>query len=251
MTDTNQNGAEGRKEEADFTPNRFRKTKHTKKRKNHKRNRKHKKREYVRLLDTTVNKVRLETDRAIKEAMDLMNNTDVRPMNLMQTTKIELPNLCKGRLQTGENIVIAQRAQNLTNCWCQASNSTDTSGISYLSLPYLNVQQFGDFFVCAGQSSGYKQTDGDKNGKFINLEDVKEYPEALFNAVIGKHISGTPINWLRFWIYLCSSGEEVDEAKWKANERTDPQKIGNETYLQIFDESMKKSVELAIKQELS
>jgi len=83
MTDTNQNGAEGRKEEADFTPNRFRKTKHTKKRKNHKRNRKHKKREYVRLLDTTVNKVRLETDRAIKEAMDLMNNTDVRPMNLM------------------------------------------------------------------------------------------------------------------------------------------------------------------------
>jgi len=27
----------------------------------------------------------------------------------------------------------------MTDCWCMASNKTDTSGISYLSLPYLNV----------------------------------------------------------------------------------------------------------------
>jgi len=45
-------------------------------------------------------------------------------------------------------------------------------------------------------------------------------------------VIGTTINWLRFWwVYLCSSGEEVDEPKWKATERTDQYKMGNETYL--------------------
>ena len=48
----------------------------------------------------------------------------------------------------------------MTDCWCMASNKTDTSGISYLSLPYLNVTQFGDFFICAGIASGYKDVDG-------------------------------------------------------------------------------------------
>jgi len=34
-------------------------------------------------LNSVDNKVRLETDRAIKEAMNLMRNGDVRPVNLM------------------------------------------------------------------------------------------------------------------------------------------------------------------------
>lgn len=148
---------------------RLRKTKHSKK-KNNKKHKKHSKKEYVRVLDAANDKVRLETDRAIKEVMDSMNNTDVRPMNLMQTTKIELPNMCKKALDKGESVVIASRAQNLTDCWCRASESADTSQITYLNLPYLNVQQFGEFFICASLASGYKETDGQKNGKFINIE---------------------------------------------------------------------------------
>ena len=119
MTNTSQNGAEGRKEEADFTPNRFRKTKHSSKKKAHKKNhrrnhknrqknaKKNKKKDYKQFLNSVDNKVRLETDRAIKEAMNLMRNGDVRPVNLMQTSKIELPNICKNRLDSGENIVVA------------------------------------------------------------------------------------------------------------------------------------------------
>lgn len=153
MTDKEQNGAKNRADQPDFvadagtatTPDitsrklkRLRKAKHSKK-KNNKKHKKHKK-EYVRVLDSANDKVRLETDRAIKEAMKLMNNTDVRPMNLMQTTKIELPNMCKKALDKGESVSIASRAQNLTDCWCRASESADTSQITYLSLPYLNVQ---------------------------------------------------------------------------------------------------------------
>jgi len=76
---------------------------------------------------------------------------------------------------------------------------------------------------------------------------VKEYPEALFNVVKGKHIPGVPMSWLRFWVYLCSNGEEMKDEMWKATEKSDPAKVGNETYITMFDDIMKKNVDLAIK----
>ena len=65
----------------------------------------------------------------------------------------------------------------------------------------------------------------------------------------GKHIPGTPMSWLRFWVYLCTDGGDVKESVWKATEKTDPAKVGNQTYVTMFDEMMKKNIELAIKQD--
>lgn len=38
-----------------------------------------------------------------------------------------------------------------------------------------------------------------------------ESPQALFNVVMGKHTPGVPINWLKFWVFIClESDYEVD-----------------------------------------
>lgn len=39
---------------------------------------------------------------------------------------------------------------------------------------------------------------------------------------MGKHLPGTPVNWLKFWVYLCKGADLTEDSVWKANKKTNP-----------------------------
>lgn len=54
---------------------------------------------------------------------------------------------------------------------------------------------------------------------YISPAEAKASPQALFNVVMGKHIPGMPISWLKFWVFVClSSDYEVPDYVWKVVE---------------------------------
>ena len=73
--------------------------------------------------------------------------------------------------------------------------------------------QFAEFFDCA-QNYSTLHMEGTED-KYIQSEDIKKNPQALFNVVMGKHMIGTPISNLRFWVYVCKNGKTVDDGIWK------------------------------------
>lgn len=77
----------------------------------------------------------------------------------------------------------------------------------------------------------------------ISPEEATSQPQALFNVVMGKHIPGVPISWLKFWVFVClSSDYEVPEYVWKVVE-------GEATYTDEltpeYTEKMKKLIDNA------
>ena len=69
-----------------------------------------------------------------------------------------------------------------------------------------------------------------------------EYPEALFNFVMGRHLPGQPISWLRFALFICKEGGTFPENEYLLQ----PDEEGySETVTDEYKEKIKKMKELA------
>lgn len=73
-----------------------------------------------------------------------------------------------------------------------------------------------------------------------------EYPEALYNFVMGKHPPGQPISWLRFALFICKEGGRFAEQDFMALPGEDGY---SDTVTDEYKERMKKLVELVKKQQ--
>lgn len=49
--------------------------------------------------------------------------------------------------------VLSTRTPDYLHCWMNASEVTDFTGMTYLDLPYLQVEQFANFYACAEKQS--------------------------------------------------------------------------------------------------
>lgn len=70
--------------------------------------------------------------------------------------------------------------------------------------------------MCASNKAlqSYK-TDQDKDKtKYIQDEDIKKYPEALFAFVFGKRPLGMPVSFLRFMVFICAEGGLIEKEQW-------------------------------------
>lgn len=74
-------------------------------------------------------------------------------MNLFNVRKMELPNICQAQLNSVEMAVLSTRTPDYLHCWMNASEVTDFTGMTYLDLPYLQVEQFANFYACAEKQS--------------------------------------------------------------------------------------------------
>jgi len=79
--------------------------------------------------------------------------------------------------------------------------------------------------------------------EYISPAEAEAAPQALFNVVMGKHIPGVPISWLKFWVFVClDSDYEVPDYIWKVTE-------GDATYTDElspeYTEKMKKLIDNA------
>lgn len=68
-----------------------------------------------------------------------------------------------------------------------------------------------------------------------------QYPEALYNFVMGKHLPTQPISWLKFALFICKEGGTFPEQDYLIQ----PGEQGySETLTDEYKEKMKKMVEL-------
>lgn len=109
--------------------------------------------------------------------------------------------------------------------------------MTYLDLPYLSVDQFAQFYSCAEKLSTVEAA---KN-EYISPQEALDSPQALFNVVMGKHIPGVPISWLKFWVFVCiDTNYGVPDYVWKVVE-------GEPTYSKVltpeYTEKMKKLID--------
>lgn len=163
------------------------------------------------------------------------NGRDIRRINIFNTKKLELPVLCKKTLDEEEMVKMSQKATNMSFCWINASGSDNFGKFTYLDLPYLNPEEFAEFYICATKRSGNnaKQTsttfndatnanmvdkEDEASNKYITIEQITKYPEALYQFVMGRHPVGMPISWLRFMIYICQEGGTYDKNLYIAQE---------------------------------
>jgi len=99
--------------------------------------------------------VKKATDKYLAEAIKLMGNgRDIRRINIFNTKKLELPVLCKKTLDEEEMVKMSQKATNMSFCWINASGSDNFGKFTYLDLPYLNPEEFAEFYICATKRSG-------------------------------------------------------------------------------------------------
>jgi len=62
------------------------------------------------------------------------------------------------------------------------------------------------------------KSDDTAENKYIKVEDITKYPEALYQFIMGRHPIGMPISWLRFMVYICSAGGKYSEYIYMAQQ---------------------------------
>lgn len=155
----------------------------------------------------------------LKKKVDLMDPVSglTPEENIMNSDRIELPDVCDKRWSASELAAVLEKAGEIMTNWViDTPDAGKANAEVYNNMPHLTAEQFAKFYTFL--AAGAKLPEGSEKEK--NLDPVTRKPIQYFTAEEGtassdqllkevnQDMSGkfSAVPWLQFWAYMCLNG---------------------------------------------